>query len=128
MTKRARGAGRRPPQRRPSSRPEAARPAKSSDPRPVRATVPSQLDAAAEIADDVADGRRGEAADELRRVARSTPARARARTSSLLATKAATEYVYVAQDLRRILGVAVLLLGTMLLLWLLIVVLRVIPV
>jgi hypothetical protein len=50
-------------------------------------------------------------------VARSSPARARAKPGSLLAAKAATEYVYVAQDLRRIAVVAALLFGIMLVLW-----------
>jgi hypothetical protein len=45
----------------------------------------------------------------------------------VLAAKAATEYVYVAQDLRRILVVAALLFGILFAAWLIIVVLRVIP-
>ena len=128
MTKRARGTARRQPQRRPSGRPEAARSKRASDARPVRSSVPSELEAAAEIADELAEGDRAEAADELRAVARSTPGRARTRTSALLATRAATEYVYVAQDLRRIVAVSLLLFGTMFLLWLLIVVFRVITI
>ena len=128
MTKKARGSARRQPQRRAPSRPEPARARRTSDPRPVDSVVPSELEAAAEIADDVVDERPATAADELPRVARSTPARTRTKTSSLLATRAATEYVYVAQDLRRIVAVALLLFGTMLLLWLLIAVLRVIPI
>jgi hypothetical protein len=93
---------------------------------PVRAA--SQLGAAAEIADDVVDERRATAAEGLERVARSTPARARTRPGSLLAAKAATEYLYVSQDIRRIVLVAALLFGIMLLLWVLIVVLRVVPI
>jgi hypothetical protein len=41
--------------------------------------------------------------------------------------RAATEYVYVAQDMRRIIVVAVLLFGALVALWLAVVVLRVIP-
>jgi hypothetical protein len=44
-----------------------------------------------------------------------------------LAARAATEYVYVAKDMRRILFVAVLLTGVMLALWLLLVVLKLVP-
>ncbi len=127
MTKRARGTARRQPQRRPGNRSAPSRPERRES-RQGQAAAASQFDAGAEIADDVVDERPATAADELRAAARSAPARARARTSSLLATRAAAEYVYVAQDLRRIIGVAVLLFGTMLVLWLLIVVLRVIPV
>ena len=94
----------------------------------MRSAGPSQLDAAADAADDVVDGRPADAADELRRARRSTEARNRSRPSDLLAARAATEYVYVAQDLRRIVAVAVLLFGTMFVLWILISVLRVIPV
>lgn len=53
-------------------------------------------------------------------------ARHRVKAGSLLAARAATEYVYVAQDMRRILVVSVLLATTLIVLWLLIVVLRVI--
>ena len=51
----------------------------------------------------------------------------RVKPGSVLAARAATEYVYVAQDLRRITVVAALLFGVMIVLWLLIVVLKVIP-
>src|SRR5918997_1870091 len=47
--------------------------------------------------------------------------------SAALAARAATEYVYVAQDLRRIVVVAAILFGIMLALYVLIVVVRVIP-
>jgi hypothetical protein len=59
---------------------------------------------------------------------RAAPARSRARPSSLLAAKAATEYVYVAQDVRRIVVVGGALFAVMLLLWVLIVVAKVIRV
>ena len=45
----------------------------------------------------------------------------------MLAARAATEYVYVAQDMRRILLVAGGLIGFLFALWLAVVVLRVIP-
>lgn len=44
----------------------------------------------------------------------------------MLAARAATEYLYVAQDMRRILAVAGALFATLVVLWLLIVVLRVV--
>ncbi len=49
--------------------------------------------------------------------ARTIHHRARAKPGSVLAERAATEYVYVAQDLRRIALVAVTLIGILLLLW-----------
>ena len=51
----------------------------------------------------------------------------RIKPGSILAARAATEYVYVAQDMRRILLVAGGLIGLLFALWLLVVVLRVIP-
>ena len=54
-------------------------------------------------------------------------ATARTKPGSLLAARAANEYVYVAQDMRRILVVAAALFGTLIILWLLIVVMKVIP-
>ncbi len=53
--------------------------------------------------------------------------RARAKPGSVLAARAATEYVYVAQDLRRIAVVAVALIGILLLLWIVLVVMGVSP-
>ena len=90
VTKRARGSARRQPGR-PPARQNQPRGGRSADQRPIRSAVPSQLDAAAEIADDVVDGRPAEAADELRRARRSTEARSRTRPSDLLAARAATE-------------------------------------
>ena len=89
--------------------------------------MPSQLAAAEVIAEDVIEGKPTEAASELEQVAHSTPARARVRPGSLLAVRAASEYVYVAQDMRRILLVAGALFGTLIVLWLLVVVFKVIP-
>lgn len=49
------------------------------------------------------------------------------KAGSLLAVRAATEYVYVSQDMRRIAIVASGLIALLFVLWLLIVVMRVIP-
>jgi hypothetical protein len=78
----------------------------------------SQLEAAEDIAEDLVEGQPQQAARELRDVARSSPARSRVKPTGLLAAKAATEYVYVAQDLRHIARVAALLFAVMLALWL----------
>ena len=68
------------------------------------------------------------AATELGRVVRTTSrTHHRIKPGSLLAARAATEYVYVAQDMRRILLVAGGLIGLLFVLWLLLVVLKVIP-
>ena len=88
----------------------------------------SQLEIAPEIAEDIVEDRPAEAAHELERAARVAATRHRtAKPGSLLAAKAATEYVYVAQDLRRILFVAAAMFGVLLVAWLIVVVLRVIP-
>lgn len=50
--------------------------------------------------------------------ARSTRGRTKVKEGSLLAERAAREYVYVGVDLRRIVVVAAVLLGTLLALWL----------
>ena len=89
---------------------------------------PSQLEVAEEIAEDIVEDRPTAAASELERVAR-TPSRThhRIKPGSLLAARAATEYVYVAQDFRRIVLVAGGLIAVLFVLWALIVVARVIP-
>ena len=61
------------------------------------------------------------------RAARSTQPRTRVKPGSLLAARAATEYVYVAQDIKRIVLVSALLTGVLLVLYGLIVIARVIP-
>lgn len=120
MSKKVRGPARN--QRRSGSRQAAQR---SGAPR----NETSQLEAAEVIAEDVIEEHPAEAAQELERVARTVPAKPGVRTKpgSLLAARAATEYVYVAQDMRRILLVAGALFGTLIILWLLIVQLRIIP-
>jgi hypothetical protein len=62
-----------------------------------------------------------------RRAAQSAHIRPRAKPGSVLAARAANEYVYVAQDIRRIVVVAGLLFGAMIGAWLLLVVLKVVP-
>jgi hypothetical protein len=87
---------------------------------------PSDLAVAPEIAEELVAEGAEESPDVAARAARMAAPRSRARPSSLLAAKAATEYIYVAQDVRRIVAVAGLLFGIMFALWLLIVVLKVI--
>ena len=88
---------------------------------------PSQLNAAEEVAELIVEDRPAEAATELERTARTVRSQHRIKAGSLLATRAATEYVYVAKDMRRIFVVAALLTGVMLVLWLLLVVMKVVP-
>ena len=128
VTKRVRGGSR---SSRPGTRPPSERPAARRRLGDVEA--PSQLEAATEIAESVVEGRPASAADTLERVARQPAARQpvahqrhRPKPGSLLAERAANEYVYVAQDMRRILIVAGGLTVILFALWLLIVVMRVI--
>ena len=123
MSKRSRSTGRSTPHRRPGTRPPAARTVRE---RPAGAG--SELEDAALIAEDIVEERPSALAREVESTPRTTGQRHRtAKPGSLLAAKAATEYVYVAQDLRRITLVAVVLFGFLLVAWLLIVVLRIIP-
>jgi len=120
MSKKVRGPVR--SQRRPGSRAAGQRVSAPRHPT-------SQLEAAEVIAEDVIEEHPAEAAQELERVAQTVPTRPGTRTKagSLLAARAATEYVYVAQDMRRILLVAAALFGSLFVLWILIVVMKVIP-
>ena len=93
---------------------------------------PSQLEIAEELAEDIVEDRPAEARAAIQTAARSaTPASTRVhhkvKAGSLLAVRAATEYVYVSQDMRRIVVVAGGLIVVLFALWLLIVVMRVIP-
>jgi hypothetical protein len=127
MSKKVRGAARQ--HRRPGARPATDRTrdrAREPRSRPSIVDEPSQLEAAEEAAEDVMESRPASAAAVLEASARSHP-RHRVKAGSLLATRAATEYVYVAKDMRRITLVAVLLFGIMFVLWLLLVVMRVVP-
>ncbi len=125
MSKRVRGAPR--PHRRPGARPPSERSAvRQREPRLARE---SQL----EVAEMAAEG----LVEELPEEARAMPERAapragtrvhhKVKAGSVLAARAATEYVYVSQDMRRILLVAAGLVGLLFSLWLLFVVLKVIP-
>jgi hypothetical protein len=87
----------------------------------------SQLETAEIVAEDIVENRPAAAANELERSASRTYQQHRVKAGSLLAAKAATEYVYVAQDMRRIALVVAVLFGVLFALWLLIVVMRVIP-
>jgi hypothetical protein len=120
MAKRNRGSSRQAARRRAGSKPAARTRARPAD------QPPSQLEAAATVAEDIVEERPAEAARELATVARARE-RARMKPGSLLAAKAASEYVYVAQDMRRILLVAASLFGVLVVGWLLIVVLRLLP-
>jgi uncharacterized MAPEG superfamily protein len=121
MSKKTRGGAR--VHHRPGTRPATDR---TRDPRRRLLEQPSQLEAAEAAAEDVVEAHPAAAAAVLDVNARSHP-RHRVKAGSLLAARAATEYVYVAKDMRRILFVAVLLVAMMLVLWLLLVVMRVVP-
>ena len=121
MTKKVR-AGR--THHRPGTRPTTDRAATAR--RRVTEIAPSQLEAAEEAAEDIVEDRPAAAANVLEASARSHP-RHRVKAGSLLAARAATEYVYVAKDMRRIIFVGVLLVAIMLVLWVLLVVMRVVP-
>ncbi len=124
MSKRTRG---RPVQRRPGTRPPTAR---GSGPR-LQASAPRPSADPAEVTRvaDAAPSRRTllTAGAGVVPPARSIHHRARAKPGSILAERAATEYVYVAQDLRRIAVVAALLIGILLLLWVILVIMGVSP-
>jgi hypothetical protein len=123
VSKRTRGPAR--THRRPGTRPPTDRPASAR--RPVAEPEVSQLESAELIAEDVIENQPAAAAAELDRAARAARRGQRVKPGSVLAARAATEYVYVAEDMRRILVVASLLVAVMIVLWLLIVVFRVIP-
>lgn len=96
--------------------------------RSAESTTSSQLVAAEIIAEDIVEQHPAEAAAEIERVERATATtRTRVKPGSMLAVRAATEYIYVGKDIRQIVVVAVLLTGIMIVLWLLLVVFRVIP-
>lgn len=135
MSKRTRGTART-PHRRPGTRPTTSRPAsRRRDP-----TIRTELDEAllidetleiealaAGTTDKPAPPQPAADTPATTRSTRAGRAHHRVKAGSLLATRAATEYVYVAQDLKRISVVGALIVGALIVLWLLIVVLRVIP-
>jgi len=117
--------------RRPGARPASSRPntLRTVAPRPVSAPLapaqpmPSEVEATTLITSDRNVFLRTEAPVDTAAVARSTPGRVKVKPNSLLAAKAATEYVYVGQDLRRIAVVGASLFAVLLLLWIVLVVL-----
>ena len=125
MSKRTRGSART-QHHRPGTRPASGR-SPAARQREAALAPASQLEAAPVIAEDIAEERPAAARAELERVARATGPRHRIKAGSLLAARAATEYLYVAKDMRRIVVVAALVFGTLILLWALIVVMRVLP-
>jgi hypothetical protein len=102
MAKRARGASRRPGQRRPTQR---------SGPRPS-AAAPTGLDGAAAPAFEPA----AVPAEPTRSISPAVRSRSR-QTSSAFAAEAAQEYAYVVSDVRRIVTVASGIIGIMLVLF-----------
>ena len=123
MSKKVRGSVR---THRPGTRASTTRTAAPRS-RTTSAAVPSQLEEAEIIAEDIVEDRPQEAKSELDRYTRSTQrTHHKIKAGSVLAARAATEYVYVAQDLRRILVVAGALIGLLFALWLLLVVMKVI--
>lgn len=129
MAKRSRGTSR--PGRRRAAARQAARPYAGAPAPTVRPSTLSreEEERAAELeAQIVAEERAGEAArDRLRDRGRQAPepaGRGRQREGSLLAARAADEYVYVARDVRRIVQIGGSMVGAMLVLWVIIEVIR----
>jgi hypothetical protein len=126
VAKRTRGtrvAQHRPGQRVASSRPPSTRPSTGTTTSSAVATT--SADASGDLvvqqalAVEAASGTAAATSSEIRR---STPGRVKMKPNSLLAARAETEYVYVGQDLRRIAVVAAGLFGTLLVLWVLLVI------
>jgi hypothetical protein len=123
VSKRVRGQVR--THRRPGARSPSDRTAARYRQQPV--AQPSQLEEAEIIAEEIVEDGPEEARTELERYARTSQrTHHKIKAGSLLAARAATEYVYVAQDLRRILLVAGGLIALLFALWLLLVVMKVI--
>lgn len=131
MSKRTRGSART-QHHRPGTRPASGRSAAARQ-RETTLAPASPLEAAPVIAEELAiaeepaEERPAAARADVERVARATGPRHRIKAGSLLAARAATEYLYVARDMRRIVIVAAALFGTLFALWTLIVVMRVLP-
>lgn len=98
------------------------------EPRQARLSQP-ELEIAETFGEDIVVDQPAESLATLERAAPRAGTRVhhKVKAGSLLAARAATEYVYVSQDMRRILLVASALVGILFALWLLVVVLRVIP-
>jgi len=129
VSKRTRGSART-QHHRPGTRPASGR-SSAARQRETTLAPASPLEAAPviaeDLADDLAEERPAAARADVERVARAAGPRHRIKAGSLLAARAATEYLYVARDMRRIVLVAALLFGTLFALWTLIVVMRVLP-
>lgn len=123
MSKRVRGAAR--PHRRPGTRPPSERTAARR--RPTTTAATSELEVAEILAEEAIEERPAARTSEVSKPTPTVHPRHKIKAGSLLAARAATEYVYVAQDIRRIVLVAGGLTGLMIVLWLLVVVFRVIP-
>ena len=135
MSKRTRGTART-QHRRPGSRPTTSRPAtRQRDPASRRRQLDEallidetlEIEALATRPAEQATAPAPTDSPAAARAARAGRVHHRVKAGSLLAARAATEYVYVAQDLQRISVVGALIVGALIVLWLLIVVLRVIP-
>ncbi len=129
VSKRTRGSQRQVP-RRPGTRPATSRPASERPRTPSRATAISSTESV-EIADlpaaEAAPRTATPATADPRLATRSAHHRVRAKPGSVLAARAATEYVYVIQDLRKILLVAAGLFGILVVLWIVLVVMGISP-
>jgi len=127
VSKRVRGTVR--PHRRPGARPPSER--VPGQRRAPPAAAQSQLEVAEVVevvAEEAADQRPAPARAEVERAApKGTRVHHKIKAGSILAARAATEYVYVPQDIRRIVLVAASLIAVLFLLWFLIVVAKVIP-
>lgn len=111
MAKRVRGSGVRSTHRPGGHAPvrgTSARPAGARDTEAAAAAAPAPSAAPAPVA----------TAAEPVEIVRSTHGRRKVKADSVLAARASEEYVYVGQDLRRILVVAVLLFGALIGVWL----------
>jgi hypothetical protein len=136
MSKRTRGSAR--AHRRPGARPPTSRPAGARPSRPAATPAPSETGAfgpleqspdlpLASAALPTAPAAAASSERVEQRPVQRTQARQRAKPGSLLASRSATEYAYVASDLRRITVVSVILLAIMLAAWLAIAVFGLIP-
>jgi len=122
VSKRVRGGSR--AHYRPGTRPPSDRTA--SQRRVTEPETESQLEIAEVVAEDIVEHHPAAASNELERAALTTTQRThhKVKAGSLLAARAATEYVYVSQDIRRIVVVAGGLIALLFALWLFIVYLK----
>jgi hypothetical protein len=117
VAKRTRGtkvATQRPGQRVATNRPPSARLGRTDAAAPIVAASGDLIVEEALATDAVGPAGSSISSPDVRR---STPGRIKVKADSLLAARAATEYVYVGQDLRRIVLVAAVLFGVMFVLW-----------